>query len=207
MALSYPLYINKTDPTNGIISELPVGDSLDFTNSGIIGLSTANLQLLGGTTGQVLQTDGAGNLSWVAPTTEVVASSWLLGNLTGNVIASPEGNIIGWNTTSIDIAWNNATGNATLIAGRRYLLYANIVITSTTTLQTAVTWWNNTTNTSCGIPQCRIASGLTNTYSNNVSMGIFTPTVNTLVGLRITATNTGISYQSNETHFSIVRLA
>lgn len=67
MANRYPLIINSLE---GQIQELSVGDSIDFTGSGIVNLAVGNLQVLGGTSGQALLTDGSGTLSFgtVSPT-------------------------------------------------------------------------------------------------------------------------------------------
>ena len=46
------------------IEELPANAALDFTGSGIANLAVGNINITGGTFGQVLSTDGTGNLSW-----------------------------------------------------------------------------------------------------------------------------------------------
>lgn len=73
----------------GVFKELPASDNLDFTSSGIVNLNVANLQLNGGSAGQVIQTDGAGNLSFVSP-----AAGSSISNGSSNVsIALTNGNI------------------------------------------------------------------------------------------------------------------
>jgi hypothetical protein len=87
MTNRYPLIINSISQ---IIEELPAGDNLDLTSSNIVNAGSVqatslnvtgnvalsganvalgavgNLEITGGTNGYVLQTDGTGNLSWVA---------------------------------------------------------------------------------------------------------------------------------------------
>ena len=63
MANYFPLVVLSSNG-NGVIEELPALDNLNLANSGIVNLQVANLQLLGGANGQVLSTDGNGNLSW-----------------------------------------------------------------------------------------------------------------------------------------------
>jgi len=58
-----PIIVNASGNT-GTFEELPVASNLDFTDSGIVNLDVGNLQILGGNVGQVLSTDGSGNLSW-----------------------------------------------------------------------------------------------------------------------------------------------
>lgn len=95
MANRFPLIVDAANVASSIIKELPVGDTLDFNSSGIANLAVANLQLLGGTSGQFLQTDGSGNLSWTtissggsAPTGEygiykTNPSTTIFGNVSG----------------------------------------------------------------------------------------------------------------------------
>ena len=66
MTNRYPLIINSASSQ---IQELASGDRLDFTSSGIANLALGNLNVTGGSSGQYIQTDGAGNLSFqtVAP--------------------------------------------------------------------------------------------------------------------------------------------
>lgn len=61
MANRYPLIVNSSVNQ---IQELIAGDNLDFTGSGIVNLAVGNLQVTGGTNGQVITTDGAGTLSF-----------------------------------------------------------------------------------------------------------------------------------------------
>jgi hypothetical protein len=46
------------------IEELAANAALDFTGSGLVNIAVGNIQITGGNAGQVLSTDGAGNLSW-----------------------------------------------------------------------------------------------------------------------------------------------
>jgi hypothetical protein len=61
MANRYPLII---DAAQNQIQELSSGDNLDMSGSGIVNLSVNNLKVSGGTSGQVISTDGSGNLSF-----------------------------------------------------------------------------------------------------------------------------------------------
>lgn len=65
MASRFPLIVDAANVSNSIIKELPGGDYLDMTGSGIANVAVANLQVLGGSSGQVLSTNGSGNLSWI----------------------------------------------------------------------------------------------------------------------------------------------
>ena len=58
-----PIIVNSSGNA-GTFEELPIASNLDFTDSGIVNLDVGNLQILGGNVGQVLSTDGSGNLSW-----------------------------------------------------------------------------------------------------------------------------------------------
>jgi len=61
MADRVPLILNNTSST---IQELPSGDGMDLTGSNIVLSNVANLRIPGGTVGQAIVTDGAGNLSF-----------------------------------------------------------------------------------------------------------------------------------------------
>jgi len=61
MADRVPLILNNTNST---IQELPTGDDLDVTSANIKISNIANLRIPGGTSGQGIVTDGAGNLSF-----------------------------------------------------------------------------------------------------------------------------------------------
>lgn len=87
MTNRFPLIINSISQS---IEELPAGDNLDLTSSNIVNAGSVqasslnvsgnvalsganvalgavgNLEITGGTNGYVLQTDGTGNLTWVA---------------------------------------------------------------------------------------------------------------------------------------------
>ena len=63
MADRYPLIVN---PSVNQIQELVAGDNLDFSSSGIVNLAVGNLKVTGGSSGQAIVTDGAGNLSFSA---------------------------------------------------------------------------------------------------------------------------------------------
>jgi hypothetical protein len=53
------------DSANAKISELPTGDWIELDSSGVANANLSNVQILGGNAGQVIATDGAGNLIWV----------------------------------------------------------------------------------------------------------------------------------------------
>ena len=88
----------------GTLSNLTSNGTINFTNASNISLgAVGNLKITGGTANYVLQTDGAGNLSWVAQTGGGGGSS--ISNGTSNVnIATSGGNV----TTSVD-------GNANIL--------------------------------------------------------------------------------------------
>lgn len=66
MANRFPLIVDAANTANSIIKELPSGDYMDLTSSGASNIAVANLQITGGSNGQVLSTGGSGNLSWAS---------------------------------------------------------------------------------------------------------------------------------------------
>jgi hypothetical protein len=124
MTNRYPLIINSISQ---LIEELPAGDNLDLTSSNIVNAGSVqasslnvtgdvalsganvslgavgNLEITGGTSGYVLQTDGIGNLSWVEQ--------------------SGGGGTPGGSNTSVQFNDNGAFG------GDTYLVYNNVTNT------------------------------------------------------------------------------
>ena len=145
MADRFPLILNNTSST---IQELPSGDNLDLSGcnisnvanilatgltvsdaTGVVNFittsnvslgSVANLKITGGTSGQVLSTDGAGNLSFAT------SGGSSISNGTSNVnIATSGGNV----TTSVGGTANViiATSTGANISG--YANIGNLVLT------------------------------------------------------------------------------
>ena len=132
--------------------------NVNFTTSPNVSLgSNSNVFLTGGSNGQVLQTDGTGNLSWYTVSTTSIT------NGTSNVsIPVTNGNVnlvSNGNTTMVitDIGANitgyaNITGN--LVAGNVSATTANLsaanvgtsVVLGNTTVTTTVTWASVTTS-------------------------------------------------------------
>jgi hypothetical protein len=127
------------------------GGTVDFnTNNANVQLgSNANVHLYGGSNGQVLQTDGSGNLNWYS----ISATSIQNGN--SNVtITDPNGNVYINANAGTDRQWNfDTTGNLTAptigTANLGNLVVANIanIATRVTLGNTAVRWGTLTTST------------------------------------------------------------
>jgi hypothetical protein len=188
MTNRFPLIINSISQS---IEELPAGDNLDLTSSNIVNAGSVqasslnvtgdvalsganvslgavgNLEITGGTSGYVLQTDGIGNLSWVAQ--------------------SGGGGTPGGSNTSVQFNDNGAFG------GDTYLVYNNVTntlgmssldlvggtITGQTTSFTAANVTNNLkiTNTTGGYVQTKAIRGptsqlaaITTDYLTNTSV-------------------------------------
>jgi hypothetical protein len=85
-------------PTNTEILTNSPNCKIDFSQgSGTLNISIDNVQITGGSTGQVLSTDGSGNLSWVGV-------PGLSGNVTANIVFSTN-NGNGTNFKVGDDAW------------------------------------------------------------------------------------------------------
>lgn len=95
MANRFPLII---DAAQNQIQELSTGDNLDMTGSGIVNLQVGNLKVTGGTSGQFLTTDGAGNLSFGAATAGAGGSNTQVQYNNNGVIAG-----------SSNLTFNNST--------------------------------------------------------------------------------------------------
>jgi hypothetical protein len=97
--------------STGTLTEISVSGNASFTGANVSLGSNANVKVTGGSTGQVLQTDGTGNLSWVTPT----ATSDSISNGTSNVsIPAANGNI---NLVSGGNATMVVTGTGVNVAG------------------------------------------------------------------------------------------
>lgn len=84
--------------------------------------NVGNLQVAGGTSGQVLTTDGAGTLSWTsAPKSYLMARR----NTTDQTLGTGTDLIFNQNVASSGITYDTATGIATLAANKTYLLSAD----------------------------------------------------------------------------------
>ncbi len=163
MANRYPLVV---DSSSSVIKELPSIDTLELGNCDIanVGNITVNIQanlgavgnlvITGGNSGEVLKTDGAGNLSWAADSATAGGSNTQVqfndagsigGNanltfnkstsnltVTGNIIATGTANITG--TANVGNVYTSGT-----ITGVGNLTVGNISCTlGTTTIKDAV---------------------------------------------------------------------
>ena len=98
----------------GTLTGLTSNGVIDYTNASNITLgNVANIHIAGGTTGYVLQTDGAGALSWAAPGGGTSAAA--ISNGTANVRAFLNGNITISSTGNANVV--TVTGTAMNVAG------------------------------------------------------------------------------------------
>jgi hypothetical protein len=142
--------------------------SLTVTGNSSLG-SNANLRLTGGSTGQVLQTDGAGNLSWVT-----TATSDSIFNGTSNVsipVANGNINLVSGGNTTMVVTGTGVNVAGTLNATSNANLGANLGVVGSVTAGNLVT--NAITGASTGVT---ITAAGTNQNVNLVPTG--TGTVN-----------------------------
>lgn len=214
MASFYPLIVNPTAPATQRIQELPAGDTLNFSDTSITNLAVGNLNIIGGVTGQILRTDGAGAPSSDWSNQFVPGSDNIYGQFVANQIAAI-GNIGPWTITANGIAWDAVAHDATLIAGNRYLLQACVLTAAAGGGggQCSWTWWNaDTATTLTGFQNVVHVGNSLNTISSVIVTGIFEPTINTRVALRCTQGSTGgvqtfwAGPDSSGTNFRIFRL-
>lgn len=159
MANRYPLVV---DSSSSVIKELPSTDALelgncDIANVGNITINTkanlgavGNIIITGGSSGQVLKTDGTGNLSWAADSASAGGSNTQVqfndagsigGNanlvfnkstsnltVTGNIIATGNANVTGtanvgnvYTTGTMTSVGNTTVGNLLCTLGTAYL--------------------------------------------------------------------------------------
>jgi hypothetical protein len=139
MADRVPLILNNTNST---IQELPTGDDLDVTSANIKISNIANLRIPGGTSGQGIITDGAGNLSFgsvsstpAGSNTQIQfndansfgASSNLTFNKTDSTLTVPNVSV----SSSLSVTGTaNVTGNVSL-TGTSVNSNSNISLTGT----------------------------------------------------------------------------
>jgi hypothetical protein len=130
---------NLVASSNITTSNLSVSTTANLIGSNILLGSNANVKLTGGSTGQVIQTDGTGNLSWTS-----IGLSYI-GNGSSNISVASGGNVnisIAGNSGILTVTgtganivgYANITGNIT--SGGNISVTGNInasVLTSTTT--------------------------------------------------------------------------
>jgi hypothetical protein len=103
----------------GTLTGLTSGGTINFTTSGNVSLgAVGNVKVTGGSSGQYLQTDGTGNLSWASISTGTLTNG--TSNIqvlsSGNITLSSAGtaNVAIITSTGVNVAgYVNATGNIT----------------------------------------------------------------------------------------------
>lgn len=140
MANRFPLVANVSSSR---IAELASGDGLDLSGSDIVnaanvtvlGTSTlgaiSNVKITGGTVGQVIQTDGAGNLSFITGATIAGSNTQIQFNNAGVFGASAN---LTFNNVSNTLTATNIVGNG---SGLTSITGANV--TGTVSLATSAT--------------------------------------------------------------------
>ena len=147
MTNRYPLVVNANSLQ---IEEIQSGDTLIFSNGGIE-ISVANLTVTGGSNGQVLSTDGTGNLSWATSS--------------GGGNATPGGG-----NTQVQFNDNgvfNGTANVTYTTDTGVFTVANLLTNSTTftgilsaASNSAVVNFQNSSNVNLGfVSNVRVLGG------------------------------------------------
>ena len=107
----------------GTLSNLTSGGTVNFITASNVSLgSNANVKLTGGTTGQYLQTDGTGNLSWATIASGSLSngtSNITAGTVNGNITVSIGGtsNTVVFTSTGINVAGYVNTGAGNIIGG------------------------------------------------------------------------------------------
>jgi hypothetical protein len=174
----------------GTLTELTVSGNVIFTGANVSLGNVSNLHIIGGIPNQVLKTDGAGNLTWITPTTgtgnanvaggstqiqynggtNLAASANLTFDASTKTLAVDK--IIANGSQLTNIAGNNITGT---VASANV---ANISLYSNTTLATTGTYYPRLGN---------LTTGYLQEYANsNLS---FDAATGTLTTTNITATN------------------
>jgi hypothetical protein len=116
----------------GTLNSLTTNGTIDFTGASNISLGpNANVHISGGTTGQVLSTNGSGALSWITPSGGSGGGT-SIANGTSNVnIASSDGNVTvsvagAANVLTVTSTGINVTGNSNLGSNTNVLISGGI---------------------------------------------------------------------------------
>ena len=151
----------------GTLSNLTSGGTVNFISASNVSLgSNANVKLTGGTTGQYLQTDGTGNLSWVTIASGSLSngtSNITAGTTNGNITVGVGGisNTVVFTSTGVNVAgYANVIGN--IIGGN---VTSNGVLAATGTISGNNLSISYNINTIGG----NISSGANITASGNIS--------------------------------------
>jgi hypothetical protein len=109
---------NLVASSNITTSNLTVSTAVDLTGADILLGANAKVKLTGGSTGQYLQTDGTGNLSWANVSLSIVSNGTSNVNVasSGNVVVGVSGNsgILTVTGTGVNVAgYANISGNIT----------------------------------------------------------------------------------------------
>ena len=167
---------NLVASSNITTSNLSVSTSANLIGASILLGSNANVKLTGGTTGQYLQTDGTGNLSWAG------VSLSTINNGTSNVNVAPSGNVVvtavGNNTLIVTSTGANINGyaniNGNITTSGNLTVTGNIsASTLTSTIATgtaplAVTSTTRVNNLNVARANVSDYTSVTNTNSGNV---------------------------------------
>lgn len=153
--------------------------------------NVGNLRVAGGTSGQVLSTDGTGNLSWATSSGGGGTTSYVNVSRTGTsqtITAVPT--TILWNSSvSGSIPYNSATGEFTLTAGVTYQLNSEIQLelaTGSTFLD--YQWYNVTGAAYIGTKGSSESLNSTSAFgTGQPAQAVITPSVTTVVSVRVTA--------------------
>jgi len=200
--------VNDTGAINGIIignTTPAAGSFTTLTANGEVNLgNVGNITILGGTSGQVLSTDGAGNLSWADGGGGSNVTSIVVDNFTGNGVA----NSFVLTTTPISEDWVSVNYNGVMQQTDAYSVSGNTITFVTTPANTAaieirtVTFGGtvalaNTAETVTGNAQANITSvgTLTSlTVSGNVTVS---GTGSRIVGDFTSAANNRLAFQTS----------
>lgn len=152
-----------------------------------------------GTNGQIMQTDGTGNLSWQNPATVVSNTSW---SLTGNAISV--GNFIG-SSNNADVRFRRNSGNAGQIGATNTAFGLNTIPSVTGFYNTAF-GVNALQNVGVADQNCAFGwNALSNvtTGGNNIGIGTGSQVPTATANNQIRIGNTNISYAGIQVAWSV----
>lgn len=177
--------------------------TVDFEANGNVLLgNVANIEILGGSNGQVLQTDGAGNLFWVAiPSGQGFANGTSGGNIPvagGNINFTVGGiaNVVTLSQTLIDLdADTDINGTANIAGEILGAGNANIAINANIGSNLSVGGWANITgNVVAGnVVTTGDVTAVNGIYSGNVSVAANLSALNGTFTNNVTAVNTTLT--------------
>lgn len=152
--------------------------------------NVGNIRIAGGTSGQVLSTDGTGNLSWATSSGGVGTTSYVNVSRTGTsqtVTAAPT--TILWNSSvSGSIPYNATTGEFTLTAGVTYQLNSELQLEATGGTYLDYQWYNVTAGVGIGTKGSSESLSSASAFgTGQPAQAVITPSVTTVVSVRVVA--------------------